>query len=74
MGSVIATFGYRIENGYAVVDEASAGQIQQIFQFYLEGDSLTTAAKKAGIIFFMEESAGCLKICIILEMNIILQS
>ncbi len=45
-------FGYRIENGRAVVDEAAAGQIQQIFQFYLEGDSLTTAAKKAGIISF----------------------
>ncbi len=37
-------FGYRIENGRAVVDEAAAGQIRQIFQFYLKGDSLTTAA------------------------------
>lgn len=45
-------FGYKIENGCAVVDEAAAGQIRQIFQFYLEGDSLTTAAKKAGIISF----------------------
>ena len=45
-------FGYKIENGCAVVDEAAAGQIRQIFQFYLEGDSLTTAAKKAGVISF----------------------
>lgn len=45
-------FGYKIENGSAVVDEAAAGQIQQIFQFYLEGDSLATAAKKAGVISF----------------------
>ncbi len=45
-------FGYKIENGRAVVDEAATGQIRQIFQFYLEGDSLTTAAKKAGIISF----------------------
>lgn len=45
-------FGYRIENGRAVVDEAEAEQILQIFQFYLEGDSLTAAAKKAGIISF----------------------
>jgi hypothetical protein len=45
-------FGYKIENGSAVVDEAAAGQIRQIFQFYLEGDSLATAAKKAGVISF----------------------
>lgn len=45
-------FGYKIENGSAMVDEAAAGQIRQIFQFYLEGDSLATAAKKAGIISF----------------------
>lgn len=45
-------FGYRIEDGRAVVDETAAGQIRQVFQFYLEGDSLTAAAKKAGIISF----------------------
>ena len=45
-------FGYKIENGCAVVDEAAAGQMRQIFQFYLEGDRLTTAAKKAGVISF----------------------
>lgn len=45
-------FGYKIENGSAVVDEAAAGQIRQIFRSYLEGDSLVTAAKKAGVISF----------------------
>ena len=45
-------FGYKIENGSAVVDEAAAGQIRQIFRSYLEGDSLETAAKKAGVISF----------------------
>lgn len=45
-------FGYKIKNGCAVVDEAAAGQIRQIFQFYLEGDSLEIAVKKAGIISF----------------------
>lgn len=45
-------FGYKIKNGCVVVDEAAAGQIRQIFQFYLEGDSLTTVARKAGVISF----------------------
>lgn len=45
-------FGYKIENGSAVVDEAAAGQIRQIFRSYLEGASLATAAKKAGVISF----------------------
>jgi hypothetical protein len=36
-------FGYKIENGSAVVDEAAAGQIREVFRSYLEGDSLATA-------------------------------
>ncbi len=67
-------FGYKIENGCAVVDEAAAGQIRQIFQFYLEGDSLATAAKRQELFLSTEESAGCLKTSIILGMNIIRQS
>jgi hypothetical protein len=42
-------FGYRIENGKAVIDEKEAEQIKVLFQSYLSGDSLATAAKKAGI-------------------------
>lgn len=33
------------------VDVAAAGQIEQIFQFYLKGDSLTTVAKSKGYSF-----------------------
>jgi len=42
-------FGYRIENGKAVSDKEAAEQIKILFQSYLSGDSLATAAKKAGI-------------------------
>jgi hypothetical protein len=42
-------FGYRIENGKAVIDKEAAEQIKTLFQSYLSGDSLATAAKKAGI-------------------------
>jgi glutamate/tyrosine decarboxylase-like PLP-dependent enzyme len=42
-------FGYRIENGKAVIDKEAAEQIKVLFQSYLSGDSLATAAKKAGI-------------------------
>lgn len=42
-------FGYRIENGKAVIDSEAAEQVKTLFQFYLSGDSLATAGKKAGI-------------------------
>ena len=42
-------FGYRIENGKAVIDEEAAEKIKVLFQSYLSGNSLETAAKKAGI-------------------------
>lgn len=45
-------FGYRIENGKAVIDKEAAKQIKTLFQSYLSGDSLATAAKKAGIKAF----------------------
>ena len=45
-------YGYRIINGKAVVDEQAAEQIKTLFQSYLTGDSLATAAKKAEIIAF----------------------
>jgi hypothetical protein len=44
-----ATYGYRIENGKAVIDIETAEQIKTLFQSYLSGDSLDTAADKAGI-------------------------
>lgn len=45
-------FGYRIENGKAIVNEQAAKQIKTLFQSYLAGDSLATAAKKADIKAF----------------------
>jgi hypothetical protein len=45
-------YGYRIENGKAIIDEQAAEQIKTLFQSYLIGDSLATAAKKAAIKSF----------------------
>lgn len=45
-------FGYRIENGKAVIDKVAAVKIKTLFHSYLSGDSLTTAANKAGIKSF----------------------
>ena len=42
-------FGYRIENGIAVVDEPAAAKIRQLYQNYLDGLSLSKAAAEAGI-------------------------
>lgn len=45
-------YGYRIENGKAVIDEQAAERIKTLFQYYLTGDSFATAAKKADIKAF----------------------
>lgn len=42
-------FGYRIENGKAVIDEAAAAQVRDLYKNYLSGLSLTNAAKEAGL-------------------------
>ena len=42
-------FGYRIENGKAVIDESAAAQIRDLYKNYLSGLSLTNAAKEAGL-------------------------
>ena len=42
-------FGYRIENGIAVIDEESAAKLHRLYENYLSGMSLKTAAAKAGI-------------------------
>ena len=42
-------FGYRIENGIAVIDEESAAKLRRLYENYLSGMSLKTAAAKAGI-------------------------
>ena len=42
-------FGYRIENGIAVIDESVADKVRQLYQNYLDGLSLSKAAAEAGI-------------------------
>lgn len=43
-------FGYRIVNGKAMIDVLAADQVKALFQAYLSGDALATAAQKAGIL------------------------
>ena len=42
-------FGYRIENGKTVINEAAASQVRGLYKNYLSGLSLTNAAKGAGL-------------------------
>ncbi len=42
-------YGYRIEDGKAVIDETAAGQVKELFEVYNSGLSLTVAAEKAGL-------------------------
>ena len=42
-------FGYRIENGVAVIDEAAAGKLRMLYANYLNVMSLKNAANVAGI-------------------------
>lgn len=42
-------YGYRIENGVAIIDEAAAAKIRMLYENYLSGMALKTAAEKAGI-------------------------
>ncbi len=42
-------YGYRIENGQAVIDEAAAATIRELYKNYLSGMALSDAAKKAGL-------------------------
>ena len=48
-------YGYRVENGLAVIDEQAAEQVRALFEAYLSGDSMNTAAGKAGIKSFHAE-------------------
>lgn len=42
-------YGYRIEKGKAVIDEAAAAKIRKLYEAYLAGASFQKAAKEAGI-------------------------
>lgn len=43
-------FGYKIENGIAVVCEDQAAQLRKLYEGYLGGLSLVEAAKAAGVM------------------------
>lgn len=45
-------YGYKIENGIAVIDDTAASKIRKRYTNYLGGLSFTTAAKAAGINVF----------------------
>ena len=49
MGRGHTPFGYRIENGMAVVCEEEAAQIRKLYEAYLKGLSLVAAAADAGL-------------------------
>ncbi|MEA4973667.1 MAG: recombinase [Candidatus Metalachnospira sp.] len=42
-------YGYRIENGRAVIDESQAKQVRDLFEGYISGLALTAAAEKTGL-------------------------
>lgn len=42
-------YGYKIENGQAVIDEAAAATIRKLYKNYLSGMALSDAAEKAGL-------------------------
>lgn len=42
-------YGYKIENGIAVVDQEAAAMVKVLYRIYLSGLSLSNAAKEAGI-------------------------
>ena len=42
-------FGYKVENGKAVIDETSAAKLKMLYTNYLSGMALVKAAKEAGM-------------------------
>lgn len=50
-------YGYKIENGVAVVDEKEAVAVQKFFEYYISGLGLMAAAEKVGLKIY-HGSAG----------------
>ena len=50
-------YGYRIENGRAVIDEEQAATVREFFQNYISGMALMPAAENAGLKLY-HGSAG----------------
>ena len=58
-------YGYKIENGIAVIDEEKADKIRFLYESYLSGLSLSAAAKKAEIKAYHGMVGKMLKINVI---------
>lgn len=50
-------YGYKIENGMAVIDEEEAAMVREFFDYYISGLALMAAAKKVGLNLY-HGSAG----------------
>lgn len=50
-------YGYKIENGMAVIDEEEAAMVRKFFDYYISGFALMVAAKKVGLNLY-HGSAG----------------
>lgn len=50
-------YGYKIENGMAVIDEEEAAMVRKFFDYYISGLALMSAAKKVGLNLY-HGSAG----------------
>ena len=50
-------YGYKIENGMAVVDEKEVAAVQKFFEYYISGLALMAAAEKVGLKLY-HGSAG----------------
>ena len=57
-------FGYRIENGIAIIDEPAAAKLRLLYKNYLSGMSLSKAA--AGIPTYHGTAKRLMKLSIIL--------
>ena len=66
-------YGYRIENGVAVIDEGQAEQVRTLFSGYLSGLALVPAAEAAGLTIFTAVQKGCSRTSIIWAMIFILR-
>lgn len=50
-------YGYKIENGIAVIDEEEAAMVRKFFDYYISGLALMSAAKKVRLNLY-HGSAG----------------
>ena len=64
-------YGYKIVDGKAVIDEEQAERVRTLFEGYISGLALKTAAEKAGLQIFHGSAGRMLRnINTTLEMNI----